>query len=66
MSKYHIKNTLKSELGKVNKVIDKKILRGLPYTKEARYHKLLLARLSLLQKSNFLARSMRVATMFLF
>ena len=66
MSKSQVKNSLKREIHQVNRVIDEKIIRGLPYSKEARYHKILRARLSLIKRSNFIARSMRVATMFMF
>ena len=65
MSKSEIKSTLKQELTKVNKVIDHKILKGMPYSHEARYHKLLLGRLSVLNQSSFIARMKTVST-FLF
>ncbi len=65
MSKSQIKYTLKSELKKVNKEIDKKILKGLPYTTEARYHRVLLARLSVLNRSSFIAR-MKTVSAFMF
>ncbi len=66
MTKSQIKHELKNEIKKVNKVIDQKIVRGIPYMREARYHKILLARLSVLQHSNVLARSMRAVTMMMF
>jgi hypothetical protein len=59
MSKSELTYTLKTELTKVNKVIDQKIVRGLPYTREARYHKNLLNRLALIRQKSWLARSMR-------
>jgi len=45
MSKRHLENILKKELWDLNEVIDAKIVIGLPYTKEARRHKFLFARL---------------------
>jgi hypothetical protein len=66
MSKLELIHDIKAELKRVNKTIDQKITRGLPYTKEARYHKMLVARLSLMNRSRFLARSMRMVSTFLF
>ena len=65
MSKSELKTTLKAEINKVNKVIDKKIVRGLPYYREAHYHKTLLQRLSLIRRKSILARSMRYVTAFM-
>jgi hypothetical protein len=59
MSKTELKYELQAEIDKVNHIIDKKIVRGLPYTREARYHKTLLQRLSIIRQKSFLARSMR-------
>jgi hypothetical protein len=66
MSKHQLKKELQKEIVRVNKTIDKKILKGLPYTQEARHHKILLARLSILNQSTWLARSMRVVSSFMF
>jgi hypothetical protein len=66
MSKLELIHDIKAELKRVNKTIDQKITRGLPYVKEARYHKMLVARLSLMNRSRFLARSMRMVSAFLF
>ncbi len=66
MSKSQLKYTLKQELRKVNEVIDKKIVRGLPYNKEARYHKVLLARLSVINRSSFLSRMKMVSAFMVF
>ncbi len=66
MSKLELIHDIKAELKRVNKTIDHKITRGLPYTKEARYHKMLVARLSLMNRSRFLARSMRMVSTFIF
>lgn len=59
MSKSKLKHKITHEIAKVNQVIDRKIVRGLPYSREAHYHKLLLSRLSVIRKTGFLARSMR-------
>lgn len=66
MSRSELTYTLKTEINKINHVIDKKIVRGLPYTREARYHKQLLQRLDLLRRKSWLARSMRYVTAFIF
>ncbi|MBX4197764.1 hypothetical protein KW782_00315 [Candidatus Parcubacteria bacterium] len=66
MSKSTLKKEIQHEIIKINKLIDKKILRGLPYTREARHHKILLARLGILNRTSWLARSMRVAASFMF
>ncbi|MDQ3014884.1 MAG: hypothetical protein M3Q73_03400 [bacterium] len=66
MSKHQLKKEVQHEIVRMNKVIDKKILKGLPYTREARHHKILLARLSILNRSTWLARSMRVVSSFMF
>jgi hypothetical protein len=65
MSKSTLKKEIQHEIVRINKVIDRKILKGLPYTREARHHKLLLARLSILNRTNWLARSMRVMASFM-
>jgi hypothetical protein len=66
MSKLELIHDIKNELKRVNKTIDQKINRGLPYGREARYHKMLVARLSVMSRSRFLARSMRTVSTFLF
>lgn len=66
MTKSQLKHELKSEIAKVNKVIDQKILRGLPYSREARYHKILTSRLNIIKDSSWLARSMKYATLMMF
>ncbi len=58
------KTAIKTEIYKINKVIDKKIVRGLPYSREAHYHKNLLSRLSLVREKSLLARSMRYVSTF--
>jgi hypothetical protein len=66
MSKSELKYKLKSEISTINRVIDQKILRGLPYDREARYHKNLLKRLEVVHRSSLLARSMRSFAMTMF
>jgi hypothetical protein len=66
MSKHQVKTTLKREIKRVNQEIDERIIKGMPYSQQARHHKILLARLGLLNRSTLLARTMRVATMFMF
>jgi hypothetical protein len=65
MSKSELKHELKHEIKKVNKTIDEKIVKGLPYYREARQHKLLRARLSILKKTSWLAR-MKTVSAFMF
>lgn len=66
MSKLELMSSIKGEIRKVNRTIDEKIMRGLPYAREAHYHKVLTARLSLMNRTRFLARSMRMVSTFLF
>lgn len=66
ISKSHMRSTLKQEIKALNKIIDHKILKGIPYTNEAHKHKMLLARLAVLTESNIIARSMRLVSMMMF
>jgi glutamate-1-semialdehyde aminotransferase len=66
MSKFGIRLILGHEIKKVNKLIDEKIIRGLPYGKEARYHRALKSRLALLDQTTFMARTMRIASFLMF
>ncbi len=66
MSKSEVIHNLKSEIKRLNRSIDEKIVRGLAYSREARQHKLLRAQLSLIKRKSFLARSMRVVAAFMF
>jgi hypothetical protein len=52
MSKTELKYTINTEIDKINRVIDQKILRGLSYTEEARYHNQLLKQLHMLYTRN--------------
>lgn len=46
MSKHKLITTINRELKDINEVIDWKIIKGLPYKREAKRHKLLLGMLS--------------------
>ncbi len=50
MSKRHLRSLLQEELVNVNDLIDRKIIRGLSYSREARRHKFITARLQQLHK----------------
>lgn len=68
MSTHNIEKVLRNELESLNRLIDKKILKGASYTKEAREHKYLLARLIQMQKRlrpSFFSRLAFVPTLFL-
>ena len=45
MSKYQLEKQMRNELEALNRAIDRKIMLGLSYTREAREHKALLARI---------------------
>lgn len=66
MTKSQIKYELKQEIAEINKLIDKKILKGQTYTREARQHKLLLARYAVLTQSSMIARSMKFVSAMMF
>lgn len=70
MSKYILEKNIKGELKKINDIIDLKILKGMPYRREALRHRFLLNRLSDLHRlskfhSNWFARSVNVVATFL-
>ena len=46
MSKHKLITTINRELKDINEVIDWKIIKGLPYKREAKRHRLLLGMLS--------------------
>ena len=56
MSKFQVKQNIKHELRRINRVIDQKIIRGMPYTREARYHYVLLRRLITIRRTSILQR----------
>ena len=64
MSKYNLERALVKELDVLNDIIDRKILRGLSYAREARRHKALLINLADLRREtrrfDWLARSLHV------
>ncbi len=51
MSKNNLEKTLKSELEILNDVIDRRIIKGLSYAREARRHRFLLQSLSQIRRS---------------
>jgi hypothetical protein len=67
MSKYEIVKSLKSEIKKINRIIDQKILMGAPYSLESRRHKFLTSQLNRLtpQGSSWIGRSMSFVSMFM-
>jgi hypothetical protein len=67
MSKLKLEMTVRRELQKLNGVIDEKIIKGIPYAKEAKRHKFLLARLSDLRDSerfNWFSKAVSIMTSF--
>lgn len=51
MSKQTLERELRRELDLLNDVIDKKIIRGLSYAREARRHKFILSNLSSIRRT---------------
>lgn len=51
MSKHNVEKTIREELGRLNEIIDQKIIRGLSYRREAEKHSFLRARLARLSHS---------------
>ncbi len=51
MTTYQLEKMLTTELVSLNKAIDRKIMLGLSYAREAREHKIVLARLVRIKKS---------------
>ncbi|MES2023357.1 MAG: hypothetical protein V4439_01615 [Patescibacteria group bacterium] len=56
MSQTQYLKIVEKEIHNINKIIDRKILRGEEYWKEARDHKLLLRKVRYVQRQNFLQR----------
>jgi hypothetical protein len=50
MSKYQLEKQMRENLVSLNKIIDRKILLGLSYQKEAREHKLLLSKIARMKR----------------
>ena len=59
MSKQNLEKSLRKELQVLNDVIDKKIIRGLSYTKEAKRHRFIVNHLVQIKRSqsNWMMRS---------
>ncbi len=51
MTQLNLERTLRAQLETLNDIIDRKIVRGLSYAREAREHKQILTRLSNLKRS---------------
>lgn len=69
MSKRNLEKNIKDEMDKLNDTIDLKIIRGLPYKREASRHKFLLMRLMDLRRfstinSSLLQRCTKVIASF--
>lgn len=50
MTQLNLEKTLRAQLQVLNDIIDRKIVRGLPYSREAKEHKHLLKRIEGLKK----------------
>jgi hypothetical protein len=71
MSKQNLEKTLRRELEVLNDVIDRKIIKGLSYTREARRHKFLLSSIANLHRtfhtsSSWFSKSFGLVSTFLF
>ncbi len=56
MSQKQYLKSVEKEIQRINKIIDKKIVRGETYFKEARDHKLLLRKIRFYERRNFFRR----------
>ena len=67
MSKHEIIKSLKQEVRKVNRIIDHRIIQGLPYYTESRRHKFLMAQLNRLspKRESWFGRSLSFANLFM-
>jgi hypothetical protein len=52
MSKQNLERVLRNELEVLNDVIDKRIIRGLSYAREARRHKFILSRIAEMRRED--------------
>ena len=66
MSKHQIAKSLKKEISKINRVIDMKIIQGLPYYQESRRHKFLTSQLKHLIPNNTWFNTMSFSSLFMF
>lgn len=57
MSKNNIERGIRIELDRLNEVIDRKIMRGVTYRKEAERHSFLRARLAQVSRSRIFSRN---------
>ncbi len=67
MSKRELIKSLRTEIKRLNRVIDRKIILGLPYGDDSRRHKFLVLQLKRLTPavSGWFGRSMSFVTMFM-
>lgn len=66
MSKHEIVKSLRTEIKKINRIIDQKILMGAPYALEARRHKFLTSQLRrLAPREGWFERSMSYVSLFM-
>lgn len=56
MSKHNLERALRRELSVLNEVIDRKILRGISYSREAKRHKYVLKSLSSLRNEGWFSK----------
>ncbi len=56
MSKYNLEKALRRELSVLNEIIDRKIIRGLSYSKEAKRHKYVLKSLASLRNEGWFSK----------
>ena len=63
MGKISLLHAIRSEVLRLNKIIDRKIVSGLPYSREARKHKELVAKVDRLVRRDWFARSLRFMTL---
>ena len=71
MSKHNLEKTLRQELEVLNDVIDRKIIKGLSYVREAKRHKFLLSSIANLRRasrtqSGWFSKSFSLVSTFLF
>ncbi|MFA6432297.1 MAG: hypothetical protein WCV82_00555 [Candidatus Paceibacterota bacterium] len=68
MSKYEIARSLRKEIRRINRVIDMKIIQGLPYYNESRRHRFLTSQLKHLvpERLGWFSRPMSFASLFMF
>ncbi|MEX0910408.1 MAG: hypothetical protein WDZ73_01500 [Candidatus Paceibacterota bacterium] len=64
MNYHQYKKSLAKEINTLNKIIDDKIVRGLPYVKEAWRHKTLSKELKRLEGKSYLANLVSTLTLF--